>query len=122
MPVTQEPDFNRLKNKPTTLTGYGITDASRFGVNQSPQNVTGSRAKNTNYTQNGDRPWLLIVQSAMGTNVEISLWINGNQITQDKCSTIYGDTCMVFYVLMPGDVYKITQGAGGTIAYWIEVK
>ncbi len=53
-PPPPPPTWATVEGKPTTIAGFGITDA--FGVGQSWQDVTSSRSVNTTYTNSTGKP------------------------------------------------------------------
>lgn len=117
MPVTQPPDFNQLVNKPTTLTGYGITDASRLGVAQSWSSQT--RVSGTTYYNTSGKPIVVFayMPSSTGTTSG-SVNVNGNVIHAWNNSGTQVQFAFSF-VVPDGNYYVLTAGGSTAIsAVW----
>lgn len=79
MPVNKASiDWTKVKNKPSTLSGFGITDALANG--QTWQNVTGSRALSTTYYNTTGKPILVAINTGPATAPSITFTVNGTAL------------------------------------------
>jgi hypothetical protein len=86
-------------------------------------NVTGSRAFNTNYTNTGNRPLAVVVQTTYsGANANTSFLVGG--VTFSQFSIGNGFTGLNFthsVIVPPGVVYQVSKTApAATIESWRE--
>lgn len=112
MPITAPPpDWSKIKNKPTTISGYGITDstASQFGISQGYVNMTGSRNLSTNYTNSTNKPRFVMIKLNAVNNIQAT--VDGELLPNG-----YGWTC---FVVPPGKVYSAASGSG--VERWEEL-
>ncbi len=130
MPVTQPVDFNAMVNKPTTVSGYGITDASQFTVGQTWQDVKASRAFATTYTNSTGKPITVTISlQSNGTHFDANLTvlINGTAISvngPDSGATALGSVYSSATFIVPaGATYSATRGSyGATLNKWMELR
>ena len=98
------------------------TDATNIlgSSSQSYQNVIGSRAINTTYTNSTGKPiWVAVAWTATG-NGNYTATVNGNQAyftTQD----LY-PRANVNFIVPNGNTYSVSSSAGQTPAYWFELR
>ncbi len=121
MPITQPIDFNAMVNKPTTLAGYGITDASQLSVGQTWQNVTASRALGTTYTNSTGRPILVAVRgiSPAGSTSGVHLVVSGVSIPYS--SAVSSNPTLTVAIVPNGETYSCNAN-GCTLGAWAELR
>lgn len=112
--------WGNVSGKPTTLGGYGITDASQFGVGQTKQNVTASRVLGTIYTNTTGK---LITISGYCTNLSngiLAVVVAGQTVWYYAAASAAPP--MPFYAeVAPGETYSVTPQSGSlTLANWVE--
>ena len=101
---------NILVSNGTTWTSTAL---ATFGVGQSWQDVTGSRATDTTYTNSGTKPIFVIVQVGAQTN-GIYVYINGTFLIRHWYD-VNGGAGQVGYstgefMVGPGDTYYVSNG------------
>src|SRR5690554_983449 len=119
------PNKNTARNN---LSVYSRTEveslitAAQLGVGQSWQNVTGSRAIGTTYTNTTGRP----IYVSVGVNeTGVTTWVmevNGVQVGEFG---VYEFGAGSFSTIVPaGSTYRVyrSTGAGGGIRYWSELR
>ena len=120
MPVSQSPSWANLKNKPTTLAGFGITDASQLGAGQTWQSFTGSRSLGTTYTNSTGKAIQVMVRiNGLGSNATATSTVDGVSGPE-----VYGaaSTGITVYVIVPaGKTYSVSCSPG-SIATWLELR
>lgn len=106
MPIIAPPKWTEIKNKPDTLTGFGITDA--FANGQTWQNLTASRAANTNYTNSTGRTITVTVVSAAGAYPGLDAYIDGIKIIAITGGYHPGNgaNCGATFIVPNGSTYK----------------
>ena len=96
------------------------TTSSTFGVGQTVQNVTASRALGTTYTNSTGKPILISVTVAgvndFGTT---TLTVSGVAAASVSNSTQYGQTKNICYVIPPSSTYSVV---GSPIILWTELR
>jgi hypothetical protein len=107
-------------NSATTLAGYGITDASKFGVGQTKQNMTASRALGTTYTNMTSN---VITVSGYCTNVNngvLAVVVAG--LTGWYYQAATGAPAMPFYAEVgPCETYVVSVQSGSlSLTNWVE--
>lgn len=98
MPITNPVNFNAIVNKPSTLLGHGITDASQLGVGQTWK-VT-SRAANTAYQNTSGKP-IQINCYLDGATYYTQVSTNGTTWVNVHNHTMYGRS----FVIVPNGHY-----------------
>jgi hypothetical protein len=118
---------------PSTIQGVGgqaLTAMSSLGYGQTWQNVAGSRAVGTTYTNTTGRPIQVQVcsQSSVGNNQAI-LTINGIIVSSFKDNDYYTASLVTPHnvtnmgIVPPSGTYSITNSnSGTTIQYWAELR
>jgi hypothetical protein len=94
-------------------TTWASTTLAAFGVGQTLQNVTGSRATDTTYTNGTTKPIFVIVQVGAQTN-GIYVYINGTFLIRHWYD-VNGGAGQVGYstaefMVGPGDTYYVSNG------------
>lgn len=109
-------DWSKVKNKPTTISGFGIVDAIANG--QTWQNVSGSRALGTTYTNTTGKP--ILVNIAAGYHsTSWSLNVNGVVVGSNTTVNGYSNSETISAIIPAGGTYTAT---GLTIAAWAELR
>jgi hypothetical protein len=116
---TPQASWSNVLNKPTTVSGFGITDV--FGAGQSWTNVTATRANNTYYTNSTGKPISVMVSSNLATNVRMQTFIGGTQVADNGISTAYGGMGYTSFIVPNGVAYKINM-VHGLIVHWWELR
>ena len=106
---------------PTTLAGFGITDAAldseTFGINQTWQDVSGSRALGTTYANSTGKPILVNVTCSSAVSTAMNHYLNGIII---QTTSINSTTNGYAILIVPnGSTYRIE---GGILAKWSELR
>lgn len=126
MPVNKASiDWTKIKNKPSTLSGLGITDAIVDG--QTWQNVTASRAVATTYYNTTNRPITVMVGvvNSSTQNAAIIPVVNGitlptNGGNNGNAGATYGSAT---FIVPPAGSYSVTSISGaGTLNKWTELR
>ena len=91
-----------------------------FGIEQTVQNVTASRALGTTYTNSTGKPILISVTVA-GTNDfgTTTLTVSGVAAASVSNSSQYGQTKNICYVIPPSSTYSVV---GSPIILWTELR
>ena len=118
---------------PTTLVGTNITGTANslnagLGVNQTWQNVTGSRVSGTTYTNSTGKPIFVSIQAAPSASggAYLDVFINGvslgyfGQGSGVSPNTVYASFWTV--VVPSGDTYKATTAGSISIGNWFELR
>jgi hypothetical protein len=92
------------------------------GNNASYNNVAGSRALSTNYTNSSGRPILVLGQLTLPSGSNVQIFVNGSEISAmnfSNTTTIYPP---FVFVVPAGQTYNITNSGGSpTISFWMEL-
>jgi hypothetical protein len=103
-------------------------EAQTLGIGQTWRDVKSQRALDTNYTNTTGRPIALSITSYNAGGLPyMNLYINDVLVAQssDK-SGVGATTCHLFYIVLPGDTYKITMRAAAdlvaTQTMWCELR
>ena len=107
-------------------TAFVLANQSGVGIGQTWQDVTGSRALGTTYTNSTGKPIMVNVNNVGTTaSIQINLYVNGALITGQRLAT-GGASCRigVFSIIPNGATYSITNGGGteGTLNTWSELR
>lgn len=103
---------------PAKLKGY--LDNKMFGVGQTVQNVTASRALSTTYTNSTNKPILIsITVSGVNDNLTTTLTVDGVAVARVGNSNQYGQVKNISYVIPPSSTYSVT---GSPITLWTELR
>ena len=112
----------------STMLQYA-TGAPLLGVNQTWQNVLGSRALGTTYTNTTGRPIMVSVTTSSSTNgaVTASATVAGVVIASQTVSESNGTVFTPFpnnmtFVVPPGATYSVSVGSGGSLTVWTELR
>ena len=119
MPLTVSPSWNTLRNKPTTLEGFGITNA--FANGQTWQDVTASRAKGTTYINTTSKPiFINVMTAASNTTAQLNLSVDGSAAKQFD-QGIWGLSLSA--IIPAGSTYVVDGlGSAGAINQWMELR
>lgn len=100
-------DYEATKNIPIPL-----------GVGQTWQGVTGSRFRNTNYTNTSGRPIFISVLCAGSGTPEATLSVGG--LVVDRLDDSNAQTNKALQAVIPnGAVYRVDSS--GTLTFWVEL-
>lgn len=96
-----------------------------FGIGQTYQDMTASRLVETNYTNTSLRPRFVFVElgSTSGGTVQLSAIATVGGIKAASGAAYSANTSysiMLYFVVPPGGVYKITSLANVSLKYWGE--
>ncbi len=111
--------FASITSKPTTVSGYGITDASQLGVGQTWQNVKASRAVNTVYQNTSGKPIVVAIGGYNAGGLEISQ-DNTNWFFTGNWNPSFG--LYVQAVVPNGHYYRVGVGGGINNGSWSELR
>ena len=112
---------------PTTIQGQGgqaLAAMSSLGYGQTYQDVTGSRALATTYTNTTGKPFLVFIISTNGADYGYTqLAVNGIPVVQGATRTAGYLCAPVIGIIPPGATYAVTGVNGtATITKWFEVR
>lgn len=113
--------FSGITGKPTTVSGYGITDT--MGNGQTWQAMIGSRAAATTYTNTSGKPIAVCVWATATTlNGNLDATINGlaNAVRGNQVHAANAIATLTF-VVPAGATYSVTATAA-TIGQWQEMR
>ena len=97
-----------------------LIDSSSFGVGQTVQNVTASRALSTTYTNSTNKPILISITVSGGNdNLTTTLTVDGVAVARVSNSNQYGQVKNISYVIPPSSTYSVT---GSPITLWTELR
>lgn len=97
--------------------GYGAI----FGIGQSAQNMTGSRALGANYTNTTARPIVIrVLANAGAAGNSIGLFVSGYE-NAVSIAQAAGQLVGLTAVVMPGETYQAAN-SGCTLSNWFEVR
>lgn len=97
-------------------TGAGV-NLGIIGVGQTWQNLTGSRAANTNYTNSTGRPIMVFAKSTSAQG-SITALVNSVEVAYAAAG---GHTMGINFLVPAGAVYRVNYVAG-TMSYWSELR
>lgn len=106
-----------------TITLPATTDTAAvlgnlLGVNQTWQNLTGSRAYGTTYTNTTGKP-ISVFSITNGVSSTLSASVSG--VTAANSNTT-GSASVVFFIVPPSATYVVTAGGGATLVTWSELR
>jgi hypothetical protein len=96
-------------------------DAKNLGVVQTWQDVTGSRAAATTYTNSTGRPIQVAIYAGAASGGTITLTIAGLQVGQHTNGTAVNNTGQVVGIVPIGATYSITLSSW-TLTAWRELR
>lgn len=108
-------------NGAIALTPYAMAGAILGSPNQSWQDVTGSRALSTTYTNSTGRPIMVMVgvDNTSGGEVEVKV----GAVTVGYAGGAAGIRDIVSFIVMPGQGYAVTVNAGAfSLTGWAELR
>lgn len=92
---------------------------SGLGIGQTWQDVTGSRANNTTYTNSTNLPIMVAIQGGIGGN-NITFTINGHTMVSSVQGIANGQFSFSFIV--PVGNYYSANSSSGSITKWLELR
>jgi len=107
----------------TTQSTAGVAPTKVIGISQTWQNVTGSRAGSTNYTNSTGKPIQVNVTSQCGVNSLLVLIVDGINVAQTGWGSFASGivTGTVSGIVPNGSVYSVSN-TGTTVIYWAELR
>lgn len=103
-----------------SVTPSGLAATMLGGLGQTRQNVTGSRAPSTVYTNSTGRPIVLILSINVGAGQSSTLTVGSHVINIGNAATV--TTTIVREVLvLPGETYSLSL-SGSSISSWWEIR
>lgn len=121
-------EFSEIGSKPTTLSGYGITDGGGLGSGQTWQNLLSSRALGVTYTNSTGKPICFSVSCSNGTNYAghtLILYVDGVLVStqaQPPYSVIGSEGVCSMAVVPVGSTYRASGSFGSTLSFWSELR
>lgn len=106
-----------LTNAADGRTKLGVVDG--VGINQTPQDVTASRAVNTTYTNSTGKPILVAVTCAMAPNVQGYLTVGGVDVVNLFFSSSTSITSIATYIIPVGATYRLNATS---MTKWTELR
>ncbi|MGV8917850.1 MAG: hypothetical protein ACOH2R_08630 [Pseudomonas sp.] len=92
-----------------------------FGLGQTWQNLTASRALGTTYTNTTGKSIVLFVSANTNAFSNLRFTVNGNLFYGSDQSSGYNNSLMI--VVPPGGTYTAAMGAGTQVlSYWWELR
>lgn len=95
---------------------------SSIGYGQTWQNVTGSRAMGSTYTNSTGKPINVhvVCSNASGGTGYMSLVTGG--ITFNSASAVTGGYAALALIILPGATYQVPTIAGWSLVQWVELR
>ena len=129
-PIATESVAGKAKIATTATAQAGVNDTdiitplklknSVFGIGQTVQNVTASRALNTTYTNSTNKPILIsITVAGANDNKLTTITVDGVAAAGVGSSSQYGQVKNICYVIPPSSTYSV---AGSPINIWTELR
>lgn len=110
---------------PSTIQGKGgqaLAALQSLGYSQTVQNVTGSRANNTTYTNTTGRP-IFVAASFQSSAASQAIVVTINGVTfQGSNAPSAGNSAATSFIVPPGGTYSISIPSFSVVAYWIETR
>lgn len=98
-------------------------DAAGLGVGQSWQDVSGSRAKGTIYTNTSGKAILVSVSStAHGSNTQCNIDIDGVEIERSQSGGGSSNVSSVQALVPDGSTYEVNGNGNFSVGTWMELK
>jgi len=103
-------------------TGTAALTSDLLGVGQTWQDVTGSRALSTTYTNSTGKPIMIQIQASLNAGSIYTLTINGVVINRFGAPNLNGQ-CPLSAIVPAGATYSaaVTSGAG-SLSLWTELR
>lgn len=93
-----------------------------FGVGQSLQNLTASRALGTVYTNSTGKPILIYVQATVGSGQAVALYLNGGLIGNYSNTTGASQAFLTTAIIPAGYTYEVRNLNTVTLTSWFEIR
>jgi len=110
----------------TTLVGNGaaVTNVPEngVGVGQTYQDLTASRATNTQYTNSTGKPIHTTIIATCGTNADIKMQIQGVNMPAGLFTNANNGRASLSNIVPAGHTYKIIIGGSPTLRVWMELR
>ena len=107
---------------PSTSANHAVNQSQTFGVGQTRQVVTGSRALGTTYTNSTGKP-ITIHVSASGTAAGSALGFFTDAIEGAvSVATAAAGAIGISAVVAPGSTYAVIPSGGATLVAWVEYR
>lgn len=104
-----------------TKANHAIRFDQALGLGQTWQNMTGSRALSTTYTNSTGKPIMVSVKGAVNSGANVILTVGGLAISQQGNTTTSAETLTVCGIVPPGATYQV-QMESGSISAWSELR
>lgn len=111
----------------STINGVDIsvspvaTESKVIGVGQTWQNVTGSRAFGTTYTNSTGKP-ILVQFHGSGSGANVVYCVIAGNFGQLSCGGTTTFQSGLSFVVGVGDTYSISMSGPATLTYWRELR
>ena len=112
-------------NNSTLIATTAYVQNMGLGWSQSWQDVTASRAKSTDYTNNTGKPILVQVYLAttVGPSSNANLYVDGVLVSACVGDTTNGAASATLSAIVPsGSTYKVTGSKTLTGGFWVELR
>lgn len=110
---------------PSTVQGAGgqsLAALSSIGYGQTWQNLTGSRAAGTTYTNTTGKPIMVAISNSGNPYQQFTLFVNGSATVLSNSGGInYSHTGPIVAIIPSGATYSISITTG-TLSYWSELR
>ena len=87
-----------------------------FGMGQTNQNVTSSRAASTTYTNSSGKTRFVMVTSNGGNNISVVGYVDEAVVVSSGTSSSYGTITSITFPVPPDSTYKVA----GSFSRWVE--
>ena len=125
-PTATETIAGKAKIATTAIAQAGVNDTDiitalklknvSFGMGQTNQNVTSSRAASTTYTNSSGKTRFVMVTSDGGNNISVVGYVDEAVVVSSNTSSSYGTTTSIIFPVPPNSTYKVA----GSFSRWVE--
>lgn len=126
IPQATETTFGVAKIATTAIAQAGVNDTDiitalklknvSFGMGQTNQNVTSSRAASTTYTNSSGKTRFVMVTSNGGNNISVVGYVDEAVVVSSNTSSSYGTVTSIIFPVPPDSTYKVA----GSFSRWVE--
>lgn len=106
----------------TPLKAKQLNEAKNLGLVQTWQDVTGSRAYATTYTNSTGRPLAVSIKCACSSTMSIILTVAGVVVSNAQGYNGAPTPTQVFAIIPVGATYALTQTGSPAISAWLELR
>lgn len=106
-------------DKLATMANIAAIRAASFGFGQTRQDVTASRAADTDYTNDTARPIFISIQSGVAINTTYTLTVGGVMVQKYVTGASYVNSLNFSAIVLPGETYRANFTVSGI---WCEVR